>query len=103
MAGVSTPDKHSQALCIRQHRWHPLSHTNCAAAARVHAAKYLLQVVLHLWILHLSDPAIVAQLHSDDCNAIKLVDVVKLLVSSPLLRYQSLGTYNKQQHISNRR
>ena len=69
----------------------------------VHAATYLLQVMLHLWILHLGDPAIVSQLHSDDCNSIQLVDVVKLLVSPPLLRYQSLGTYSKQHHISNRR
>lgn len=57
---------------------------------------YLLQVVLHLWILHLCDPAIVSELHSDDCNTIKLVNIVKLLVAPPLVWYQPLGTYRRQ-------
>ena len=107
----------SQALCILEKLAPYMSHQQCSSSkcmlaewkqraslnTGVHAATYLLQVMLHLWILHLGDPAIVSQLHSDDCNSIQLVDVVKLLVSPPLLRYQSLGTYSKQHHMSNRR
>ena len=81
----------------------PLSHLTKGGprgGGQMGSCVYLLQVMLHLWVLHLSDPAIVSELHSYDCHTIQLMDVVKLLVSPPLLRYQPLGTYSRQSQIS---
>ena len=55
---------------------------------------HLWHVILLACVLQFRDPAVISELNSDDCNTIKLVDVIKLLVLSPLLRYQSFSTCN---------